>query len=1133
MFMFTGHTFAVDHNIIDGSTLNLTTGLLTKSDSSTETLTINDGDVINISGTVTITGSKNVHLSCGKDVHLTLDNVTINNGNTAFGECLNAISFGGDSSNDTSTLTLIGDTNLTGYNGTHVSGVGSGAGILIYGIELIIDSSSGGSLNLNGGTGAPGIKFIGNDSIKLTINGGNITATGGYKGLGIGAKLSHGFNTINVNGGKVFLAGNDIDDIDPDMNFSISGDSVVFLKNNTCPVPTTEHTLFSYETIVGNSAYGYTNLPASWTGTAYAYIYQRVFPIDDAYIARESSTVDLNSIPSTIETIKIDTNQAVKILDSTESTRKIEVETLRSDVDLTIENVNLDVKDVTDGIALDFTGTNNILNLMGHSSFTSASSKPGINVEASEVLTISSSTNGSLTTVGSVGSTGGTVNITNGQIYSNAYGATLNISGDSAVFGETDSAFNTISASSHTYVDSDNISSGSAYGYTKFPTSWSGKAYGYIKTPIAVNFYDGATLLRNIKIAEGKKANSADAPQKNGYSSSWYTNSDLSDASQWNFDTDIISIAQDLFVKWTMNTYTIGYTLNGGTNHVENPADYNVHSGIITLQEASRTGYTFNGWYDNAGFTGSAITSLDSSIAENKAYYAKFTANSAAVSFDGNGSTSGATPNDIVSQTDAVITLPSNTGNLANIGFTYGGWSDSPNGSAISGNYTVPAGGVTMYAVWQVDGSVPRYTVTFDTQSGTNVSSQTIPETAFAKKPNDPTKSNVTFGGWYTSSDCNDDDRWNFNTSQIVKNTTLYAKWVPVNSGTSGGSSSSGSTGGSSSGEVTTKTVVVNKFTTDVPKSYIGKDKPFEVTSDEVKVNINGLSLSEYQGGDVEIFIQKINTDYFDLEEIGEIPEGLSVFDISLIVDGIKVPFSNDRPLHIEIKVDGDYENHKLVPVYLGNNGNYEILEGVYDGEKIIFQTTHLSNYALVYVDRTFSDITSHWSKEAIEALASRQVLSGIGDDLFNPNGKITRGEFITIMVNYFDFKLPDESALENLENAWYTRYVVAARRAGILPVIYHSAFDPNEDITREEMMYILYKSLEVSNRLDTLTVNGDSLSDFSDSDLVHGYAIKGSEYLISTDVINGSGGGKFNPTYTSTRAEVAQMIWNMICLMK
>ena len=78
-------------------------------------------------------------------------------------------------------------------------------------------------------------------------------------------------------------------------------------------------------------------------------------------------------------------------------------------------------------------------------------------------------------------------------------------------------------------------------------------------------------------------------------------------------------------------------------------------------------------------------------------------------------------------------------------------------------------------------------------------------------------------------------------------------------------------------------------------------------------------------------------------------------------------------------------------------------------------------------------------------------------------------------------------------------------------------------------MMYILYKSLEVTDGLDNFDDEGDKLEDFRDNNEISSYAIKGAKYLISRDIINGNDNNIINPTGTCTRAEVAQMLYNMI----
>lgn len=338
-----------------------------------------------------------------------------------------------------------------------------------------------------------------------------------------------------------------------------------------------------------------------------------------------------------------------------------------------------------------------------------------------------------------------------------------------------------------------------------------------------------------------------------------------------------------------------------------------------------------------------------------------------------------------------------------------------------------------------------------------------------------------------------------------------------------GGGSSSGEGGGSSTHKVSNaKTISSSKK---------GKDIAFTVEQENVTIEFNGLAFNGLEDKKVQVKVEEVDKDKFDLsrgleEQIGDLP----IFDISIYVDGEIEHFESDKPIVIEIPVNTDKENHKVVAVYIDENGDTQIMEGVLINGIMRFTTNHLSDYALMYVDKSFTDSQNHWGKEAIEALAAREVVNGVGDDLFNPNGEISRAEFATIMVRYFGLTSDSNVNYTDVEtDKWYTDYVAIAKDNNILPEIYGDIFEPEKAITREEMMYILYKSLEVTDRLDTLEDNGDKLSHFIDSDMVSNYAVKGSEYLISRDVINGKGNGAFAPKDTSTRAEVAQMMWNMI----
>jgi uncharacterized repeat protein (TIGR02543 family) len=81
-------------------------------------------------------------------------------------------------------------------------------------------------------------------------------------------------------------------------------------------------------------------------------------------------------------------------------------------------------------------------------------------------------------------------------------------------------------------------------------------------------------------------------------------------------------------------------------------------------------------------------------------------------------------------------------------------------------------GDTTLYARW----SINRYTVTFETNGGSGVPSESVAHGSTVPQPADPTKIDYAFVGWYSDAACT--TLWNFATNTVTCDTTLYAKWV-------------------------------------------------------------------------------------------------------------------------------------------------------------------------------------------------------------------------------------------------------------------------------------------------------------------------------------------------------------------
>jgi uncharacterized repeat protein (TIGR02543 family) len=117
-------------------------------------------------------------------------------------------------------------------------------------------------------------------------------------------------------------------------------------------------------------------------------------------------------------------------------------------------------------------------------------------------------------------------------------------------------------------------------------------------------------------------------PVKTGYTGKWYDNENLTGEAVTVIAAGTTGnkayYAGTSASDWTLVTYTIAYILNGGTNHAENPANYNFESALITLNPPTRTGYTFGGWFENSGFAGAAATQIPANSDGNKTFYAKW-----------------------------------------------------------------------------------------------------------------------------------------------------------------------------------------------------------------------------------------------------------------------------------------------------------------------------------------------------------------------------------------------------------------------------------------------------------------------------------------------------------------------------
>ena len=178
--------------------------------------------------------------------------------------------------------------------------------------------------------------------------------------------------------------------------------------------------------------------------------------------------------------------------------------------------------------------------------------------------------------------------------------------------------------------------------------------------------------------------------------------------------------ALTLYPVWNANQYTITFDTNGGSEIAPITQDYGTE--ITAPDNPTRKGYTFKGWDKEIPET---------MPAENMTVKAQWEINQYTIAFDTNG---GSDIAPITQDYGTEITAPDNP---TRKGYTFKGWDkEIPE--------TMPAENITVKAQWEIN----QYTITFDTNGGSEIAPITQDYGTEITAPDNPTRKGYTFKGW-------------------------------------------------------------------------------------------------------------------------------------------------------------------------------------------------------------------------------------------------------------------------------------------------------------------------------------------------------------------------------------------------
>lgn len=274
----------------------------------------------------------------------------------------------------------------------------------------------------------------------------------------------------------------------------------------------------------------------------------------------------------------------------------------------------------------------------------------------------------------------------------------------------------------------------------------------------------------------------------------------------------------------------------------------------------------------------------------------------------------------------------------------------------------------------------------------------------------------------------------------------------------------------------------------------------FSMPNEDVTINV------DFRSGVHKVYVDKVTdgklTVSDDWAKYGQIVYITAVPDYGCTLSSLSVRTATGDSVHV-------YNAQKADTYYFYMPDQYVSVSAVFTGK---------------YTSVPFNDVSyGDWYYNAVQFVYSRGIMDGVDYYKFAPNGTITRGMIVTMLWRMAGepFEMPVTSFTDVEIGRYYTTAVAWACRNGIADGMGESTFGPNDAITREELVTLLYRYAQYFGH----SCIGTSIEGFADAGSVSSYAYNAMCWAYKAGVVTGTTGSRLNPQGTASRAEAAQMI--------
>ncbi|KOS02551.1 S8 family serine peptidase [Paenibacillus polymyxa] len=233
--------------------------------------------------------------------------------------------------------------------------------------------------------------------------------------------------------------------------------------------------------------------------------------------------------------------------------------------------------------------------------------------------------------------------------------------------------------------------------------------------------------------------------------------------------------------------------------------------------------------------------------------------------------------------------------------------------------------------------------------------------------------------------------------------------------------------------------------------------------------------------------------------------------------------------------VPGQIDSNTAGVLYTAN-GNVYPVPSVFtkqaDGSTVVkVSRPGFSTYAAATRPVSFEDISSSYAQSEIQSLANKLLINGTTDTTFSPKKNVTRAEFAALVTRALGLTPGTAAPFSDIPaGSWYSGDVAAAYEAGLITGRSSDKFDPNANISRQEIAVVLGKAVDLLQI--KATADGPARTPYHDASSFAGYAKDSIEKVSAAGIINGEaikGSSYFQPNAPTTREASAKVLHGLL----